>query len=104
MNEKFNFSDLEPDIVVLVLEKVIEMSPGFSAALAKQIEGQIKEQHGGRRMFVPKGAKRLTPKERQAVFKDGMNNMPTDEIVEKHNIHRATFYRLMKQGGRFSSE
>lgn len=99
MREKFNFSDLEPDIVALVLQKVVEMSPSFSLALARQIEQEIKEIHGGQRMFVPKGAKRLTPEQRQAVFQDGLTSMDNDEISKKHNISRRTIYRVMKEGG-----
>lgn len=102
MRDKFDFSALEPDIVVLVLQKVIAMAPGFSQALATQIEAEIKEQHGGQRMFIPKGVKRLTPEQRHAVYQDGLTNMSTKEITEKHKIHRATLFRLMKQGGRFS--
>lgn len=99
--EAFKFDDLEPDIVALVLQQVIEMAPGFSQALARQIEQKVKDQHGGRRWFVPKGAKRMTPEQRQALFNDGLTNMSTEELTEKHKISRATVYRAMKQGGRF---
>ena len=103
MRDKFDFSELEPDIVALVLQKVIEMAPGFSQALARQIEQEVKDQHGGKRWFVPKGSKRLTPEQRQAVFKDGLTTMDNDEIQKKHNISRSTIYRVMKNGGgRFS--
>ena len=101
MRDKFDFSALEPDIVALVLQKVIAMSPGFSEALARQIEQSVKEEHGGKRMFIPKGGKRLTPEQREAVFQDGLTSMSTEEITQKHKISRATMYRTMKQGGRF---
>lgn len=96
--------DQDPDVVAYTLQMVIAMAPGFSAALARQIEERVKGEFGGRRLFLPKGAKRLTPEQRQAVFQDGLTAMPTGEITEKHQIHRATFYRLMKQGGRFGAE
>jgi Mor family transcriptional regulator len=103
MRDKFDFSELEPDIVALVLQKVIEMAPGFSQALARQIEQEVKDQHGGKRTFIPKGAKRLTPEQRAAVFKDGLSSMGNEEISKKHHISRATIYRVMKNGGgRFS--
>jgi Mor family transcriptional regulator len=102
MRDKFDFSALEPDIVALVLQKVIAMSPGFSEALARQIEQEIKETHGGQRLFVPKGAKRLTPEQRAAVFQD-VGRMSPEDICKKHNVSRATTYRIMKTGGgRFS--
>ena len=95
--------DQDPDVVAYTLRMVISMAPGFSAALAQQIEERVKGEFGGRRLFLPKGAKRLTAEQRQAVFKDGLTNMSTEEIVEKHNVSRRTVYRVMKEGGgRFS--
>lgn len=93
----------DPDVVAYTLQCVIAMAPGFSAALAKQIEEQVKAEYGGRRLFLPKGAKRLTPEQRQAVFQDGLSNMTNGEIIAKHEIGRATLFRIMKSGGgRFS--
>jgi len=96
--------DQDPDVVAYTLQMVIAMAPQFSAALARQIEEKVKAEYGGRRLFLPKGSKRLTVEQKKSVFQDGLTNMPTEEITEKHQIHRATFYRLMKQGGRFGSE
>jgi Mor family transcriptional regulator len=96
-------TDNDPDVVAYTLQMVISMAPTFSAALAKQIEEQVKAQFGGRRLFLPKGAKRLTPEQRQAVFKDGITNMEDAEIIKKHNISNTTLWRIMKSGGgRFS--
>lgn len=103
MRDTFDLSALEdPDIVEVILQRVIAMAPGFSAALARQIEAEVKAQYGGQRLFVPKGAKRLTAVQRQAVYQDGLTNMPTAEITAKHKISRATLYREMKKGGRFN--
>lgn len=95
--------DQDPDVVAYTLQMVIAMAPEFSAALARQIEEKVKAEFGGRRLFLPKGAKRLTVEQKKSVFQDGLTNMPTAEITEKHQIGRATFYRLMKQGGRFGA-
>jgi Mor family transcriptional regulator len=90
---------VDPDIVQEVLRRVIAMSPGFSLALAQQIEQQVKAELGGRRVFVPKGAQtRLTPEQQLQVYQDGLSNMPTPEIQAKHKISRASLYRLMKRG------
>lgn len=91
----------EPDIVLLVLQRVRAVTPALSEEAAQKIEQQVRAEYGGRRLFVPKGAKRLTPEQREAVFKDGLSNMPTSEITTKHKISRATLYREMKKGGRF---
>ncbi|MCK9212897.1 MAG: hypothetical protein M0P52_00250 [Rhodoferax sp.] len=95
--------DPEPDVVAYTLQMVIAMAPGFSAALARQVEERVKADYGGRRVFVPKGAKRLTPEQRAAVYQDGLTSMPTQDIEARHNVSRATIYRVMKEGGgRFS--
>lgn len=90
---------LEPDIVQEVLRRVIAMAPGFSAALAKQIEQEVKADLGGRRLYVPKGAwRRLSPEEQRQAYKDGLTSMPTPEVTAKHKISGATLKRLMKRG------
>lgn len=94
----------EPDIVSIMLARVVAMAPGFSAALALQIEQQLRAEYGGLRVRIPKRGKYLTPDQRQAVFKDGLTAMPTSDITTKHKISRATLYRQMKKGGRFSPE
>ena len=95
--------DLEPDIVTIMLQRVIAMAPGFSAALASQIEQQLRAEYGGKRLHINKRGKRMTPEQRQAVFQDGLTTMTTAEITTKHKISRATLYRTMNQAGRFGS-
>jgi hypothetical protein len=91
--------DQDPDVVAYTLQCVLAMAPGFSTALAKQIEDRVKSEFGGRRLFLPKGAKRLTPEQRQEVFKDGLTSMPDEEIIEKHSVSKTTLWRIMKSGG-----
>lgn len=94
--------DQDPDVVAYTLQCVLAMAPGFSAALAKQIEDRVKSEFGGRRLFLPKGAKRLTPEQRQEVFKDRIAKIPTDQVAADHNISRRTVFNIMKEGhGRF---
>jgi len=105
MRENIDFTHLEPDIVTILLQKVIAMAPGFSAALAAQVEAQVRDEFGGQRLFIPKGRKRLTPEQRAAVFQDGLSNVDDQAIVEKHKISQRTLYRIMKEGGgRFSDK
>lgn len=101
MRETIDLNDLEPDIVAIILQRVIQMAPQFSGALAKQIEAQIKAEHGGKRVYVPKGAKHLTAEQRRALYQDGLSTMSNDEIVGKHKISLSTLKREMKRGGRF---
>ena len=101
--DPFRFQDLEPDIADWILQRVVELTPGFSEAIRQQIRKEGKEKFGGKRNYSVKRAKRMTPEERQALFADGLTDMSTEDLTEKHKISRATLYRAMKQGGRFGS-
>ncbi len=91
----------EPDIVLLVLQRVRAKTPALSAEQALVIEQELRAEFGGLRVRIPKRGKYPTEAQRQAMYIDGVSNMPTPEIVQKHNTSRATLYRLMKKGGRF---
>lgn len=87
-----------------MLQCVIAAVPEFNVKLAAQIEQELRTKYGGLRVRIPKRGKYLTLDQRQAVFKDGLTAMPTLDITTKHRISRATLYREMKKGGRFSPE
>lgn len=91
----------EGDIVVIILRRVVALVPEFNREIAGQIEAEMRAAYGGQRVRIPKRGKHLTPEERQALFQDGLTNMPTDEILRKHRISRRTLERQMKRGGRF---
>ena len=92
----------EPDIVAELLLRVAAMAPGLQPDMLAKVEQALRTEYGGLRVRIPKRAKYLTPEQREALFKDGLTTMKTPEIVAKHKISRATLYREMKKGGRFS--
>lgn len=63
------FPAAKPDLVAAFMRQVIAMAPGFSAALASQIE---------------------------ADFRDDLTRMTDAEIMKKHSISRSTLARIMK--------
>jgi len=96
-------TDPDPDVVAYTLQVALALVPGLTAEHAKQIEDDVKNKYGGRRFYIPKGAKRPTPGQRAAMFKDGLTRMTDSEIIEKHQISKTTLWRIMKSGGgRFS--
>ena len=98
-------SQPDPDIVLLVLQRVRARMPALSAEEALLIEQELRAEFGGLRVRIPKRGKHLTLEQRWELFKDGVSGMPTPEVVDKHKISRATMYRRLKQGeGRFSDE
>nr|SPS04994.1 conserved protein of unknown function [Candidatus Nitrotoga fabula] len=91
----------DQDIVTVILQRVAEVMPGMSEELVHQVENDVRRMYGGQRWFVPKRGSHLTHEQRNKIFKDGMSSMQTAEVTSKYKISRATFYRLMKTGGRF---
>jgi hypothetical protein len=89
------------DIVIVILRRVIALSPEFDLALAGQIEAEVRAVYGGLRVRIPKRAKHMKPRERAALFRDALTPMPTEEILRKHKISLRTLERNMKRGGRF---
>jgi DNA invertase Pin-like site-specific DNA recombinase len=86
----------EPDILELILSAC--KAEGVDPAVASMIENRVREQCGGRRVYVQKRRKHPSEHERQAVFNEGLSNKPTQEIIEQRGISRSTLYRLMKRG------
>jgi len=96
--------ETRPDLLAALFQHIIAMAPGFSQALAQQIEGEFRAKHAGEAFVILKRGPRMTPEQRQAVYADGLTGMQNDEITEKHKISRRTLYRVMKDGGgRFGS-
>jgi DNA invertase Pin-like site-specific DNA recombinase len=86
----------EPDILELIVSAC--KAEGVDAAVALLIESRVREQCGGRRVYVQKKRKHPNENEREAIFNEGLSNKPTREIIEQKGISRATLYRLMKRG------
>ena len=91
--------ETRPDLLAALFQQIIAMAPSFDAALARQIEAQFRASHAGESFVVLKRGPRMTPEQRQAVYRDGLTGMENDEITQKHKIGRATLYRIMKDGG-----
>jgi hypothetical protein len=90
------FPAAKPDLVAAFMRQVIAMSPGFSAALASQIEAEFRVKHAGVKFVVLKRGAHLTPEKRAAVFRDGLTRMTDEEISQKHGISPRTLARIMK--------
>ncbi len=86
--------DPEPDIVDIILLEC--RARGLDAQTAELIESRIRAEYGGQRMRIPKRNKHLTLEQRAEIRREGLSNLPTDEITAKFKIGRATLYRIMK--------
>ena len=92
--------DPEPDILLVVLMRVRAAVPtAISDEQAQQIEDAVRSELGGLRARVPKRKKHPSLEQRKAIFKEAMGSASDSEITERHGIHRATLYRMLKRGG-----
>jgi len=88
----------EFDIMDLIRRSV--QAEGLDADAAQRIEQAIQAEGGGLWTRIPKKKKHLlTQQEKTRIVSDGMTDMSTDAVIEKHGISRATLYRLIKRGG-----
>lgn len=90
--------DPEPDILLVVIHRVRELLPAITDEQAQQVETEARADLGGLRARVPKRKKHPSIKQRQAIFQEAMGSDSDAEITERHGIHRATLYRLLKRG------
>lgn len=90
------FPETKPDLVAALMQQVLAMAPGFSAALARQIEADFRAKHAGEKFVVLKRGPHLTPAMRAAVYRDGLTGLTDEEIAKKHGISPRTLARIMK--------
>ena len=89
--------DPEPDLLLVVIQRVRLLTPGLTDAQAAMVESEVRAELGGLRVRIPKRRKHLSEEQRQAIFKEAMSSDTDAEITERHGIHRATLYRMLKR-------
>jgi len=91
--------DPEPDLLLVVIQRVRAMVPQLTDAQAQQVEAEARAELGGLRARIPKRGKHPSAEQRKAIFNEAMGTATDAEITERHGIHRATLYRMLKRGG-----
>lgn len=89
----------EPDIVLVVLQRVLAQVPDIGEAVIRQVEAEVRAEFGGLRVRIPKRKKHLTADQRAAVVRDAMTPASDAEVTGRHGISRASLYRYVKRGG-----
>lgn len=89
---------VEPDIVLVVLQRVRAQVPGIEEAVIRQVEAEVRAEFGGLRVRIPKRKKHPTAAQRAAVLHDAMTPASDSEITGRHGISRASLYRYLKRG------
>lgn len=90
------------DIVEFLLAMVRAEFPQCTDAQAIALDERARAVWGGERVRVRKttgraaGRRPLTDEQRQQVITDGMSSAPTEDVLRKHGISRASLYRMLK--------
>mgnify|MGYP000314117018 CR=1 FL=1 len=91
--------DPEPDLLLVVLQRVRLLAPGLTDAQAAMVESEVRAELGGLRVRIPKRRKHLSEEQRQAIAREALAATDTDaQITERHRIGRASLYRYLKRG------
>lgn len=92
--------DPEPDILLVVIQRVRLELPSLTDEQAQQVEAAARADLGGLRARVPKRGKHPTKEQRHAIVADALASAgASDEaLASRHGIGRATLYRYVKRG------
>jgi Mor family transcriptional regulator len=88
----------EPDILAELLAALRQKMPHLETAIINDVEAQIRQQFGGKRSYIPKRRAHLDPATAQSLYLDGLSNAPTEQVITKYRISKATLYRRLKRG------
>ncbi|WP_382155406.1 hypothetical protein [Hydrogenophaga sp. ANAO-22] len=91
--------DPEPDLLLVVIQRLRALVPSITDEQAQQIEATARAELGGLRVRIPKRRKHLTNDQRAEIAREAVNAATSDdELTARHGIHRATLYRYVKRG------
>ena len=91
--------DPEPDLLLVVIQRVRAMVPQLTDAQSQQIEAEARAELGGLRVRIPKRRKHMSEEQRHAIAREAIDATDTDaQITERHGIGRDTLYRYLKRG------
>lgn len=94
--------DILQYIVEETLRSALRDEPQRVAPEAARILPSLRQQLGGERYYIREQPKALAVDDtrRQAIVRDAMTTMSTQEVQGRHGVSRRTIYRLLKAHAR----
>jgi hypothetical protein len=95
---------MSKDIIRWVIDCMLRHDDSITQELALTVERESRAEWGGVPNVPNKtcegrpGRPSVAPEVLRAAHADALGTAPTAEIINRHGISRATFYRLMKKG------
>jgi Mor family transcriptional regulator len=83
------------DIVSDILRRVVQLSPGFSAALALQIDRDVREMWGRDRCYIARRAGEGTSSRNAAIRRDHRNGERIGLLCRRYGLSRQRIYQIL---------
>ena len=90
------FEPNENDIIDDILRRVIAMAPGFSAALAAQVDKQAREQWGGDRPYISIRRGAGSSSRNAAIKRDYLAGEHIPLLERRYSLGRSRLWEIIK--------
>jgi Mor family transcriptional regulator len=86
----------ENDIINDILRRVIALAPGFSAALADQIDKDARAQWGGDRIYIAARSGLCTSQRNEKIKRDYLAGERIGLLERRYSLRRARIWEIIK--------
>lgn len=84
------------DIIEDVLRVCLDLAPGFSAAIARQVEAQVRPRWAGDRPYIRDKTPEMQRQERNAVIRrEHQAGAAISQLERRHRLSRAQIWRIV---------
>jgi Mor family transcriptional regulator len=85
------------DIVADILQRVVALTPGFTAALAVQIDRQVREHWGGDRPYIARRAGEGTSQRNAAIRREHRAGTHVGALSRKYRLSRQRIHQIVTE-------
>ena len=85
------------DIVSDILRRVVQLSPAFTAALAAQVDRQVREHWGGDRPYIARRAGEGTSARNAAIRRDHRNGEHIGLLCRRYRLSRQRIHQILAE-------
>lgn len=85
------------DIVQDILRRVMQLTPGFSAALAAQVDRQVREHWGRDRVYIARRAGEGSSTRNDQIRRDARNGERIGLLCRRYQLSRQRIHQILTQ-------
>ena len=90
------FEPSDNDIIDDILARVIALTPGFSAAIARQVASEAREQWGGDRPYVARKVGEGYSSRNESIKKDYLAGEHIHLLERRYGLKRSRLWEIIK--------